>query len=141
VSEQNRNDWELEWEFLVAEAWADDVLMERLLSRPADVLTERGFPLPEGVSTEVVREPDVARIRFTAPDGNVLTLVLPPRPNDGEISESHLEVMASGKCGCGGGGVWVGWGGGGFRCGIGCGFRCGGRCGVGCGFRCGRCRC
>src|SRR5262245_59058598 len=65
VAELEGYDWELEWEFLVAEAWADADLMARLLERPADVLAERGFALPEGAGIEVAGEGDGARFRIT----------------------------------------------------------------------------
>jgi hypothetical protein len=165
VTELNKGDWELEWEFLVAEVWANDELMERLLAHPAEVLTERGFLLPEGAQLEVVREAEIIRIRITGRDGAVTTLVLPPRPDCTELTESDLDVPVSGKdcgidcgggcggCGgCGRGGFWIRWGCGGCGggCGGGCAGRCGGvcagRCGVACAGRCGgacafRCRC
>jgi len=46
MADSQGNNWELEWEFLVADAWADADLMDRLLREPAAVLHERGVNIP-----------------------------------------------------------------------------------------------
>lgn len=104
MTELSRNEWVLQWDFLVADAWADEELMARLLTSPAGVLAERGFPVPEGAHFEVVREAEIARIRITCQDGDMATLVLPSEPENGELSESDLEAVVSGKGRAGGGG-------------------------------------
>ena len=59
---------------LVADAWLDPALRQRLGHEPAAVLRERGFDLPAGVGVEVV----AAR---PAPDSPAVTyLVIPPEP-------------------------------------------------------------
>jgi len=59
---------------LVADAWLDPELTQRLRGEPAAVLRERGFDLPAGAGVEVV----AAR---PAPDSTAVTyLVIPPQP-------------------------------------------------------------
>ena len=111
-TEQARGgDWELRWGLLVADAWADEALKERLLSDPAAVLKERGITTPPNVQIKTIED-----------TANVMHLVLPMKPAEGELSEEELSTVAGGWCG-------------------GCGCRgcggCGG-CGGGCG--CGGCR-
>ena len=71
-------DWELKWELLVADAWADPALKKRLLENPAAVLKEEGLEAPYGVEVKVVESTD-----------KVLYLVLPHNPI-GELSEQEL---------------------------------------------------
>jgi len=83
-------DWELKWELLVADAWADPALKKRLLENPAVVLKERGITVPEGVQVKVVEDSD-----------KVEHLVIPTRPAEGELSEQELSSVAGGHCrGC-----------------------------------------
>ena len=101
-------DWELRWGLLVADAWADDALKQRLLSDPAAVLKERGITTPPNVQIKTIED-----------TANVMHLVLPMKPAAAELSEEELSTVAGGWCGCGGC----------YHCGCGC--RCGG-CGGGC---------
>lgn len=132
--------WELKWELLVADAWNDPALKQRLLNDPASVLNERGIKVPAGIQIKVVENSD-----------SVEHLVLPTKPEEGELSEEELETVAGGHfsglvIGCGGGGFGGGFGGcrgcgggGGCRgCG-GCGG-CGGCRGCGGGGGCRGCR-
>ena len=92
---------------LVAQAWSDESLKERLISDPAAVLAEYGIDVPEGIELRVVEDTD-----------EVCHLVLPPSPSgdllDEELTSSIGFDSFSGMCGgCGCG-----------RCGCGC-RRCG----------------
>jgi hypothetical protein len=101
-----QGNWQKQWGLLVAEAWSDLELKERLLADPAAVLTEYGIEVPEDVELRVVEDTD--QVRY---------LVLPPSPGD-DLSDEEL----------GGGGAvawcYCGLCGGCYRCG--CGSR---RCG------------
>jgi len=109
MAEQHQEDWELRWELLVADVWADPALKKRLLKDPAAVLKERGISPPKGVQVQVHEETDA-----------VMHLVIPTKPAEGELSEKELETVAGGHCG--------GYGGCGCRgCG-GCGCRGDGGC-------------
>ena len=92
---------------LVARAWSDESLKERLLAEPAAVLEEHGIDVPPGIELMVVEDTD-----------EVCHLVLPPGPS-GDLLEEELTSSIGfdsfsgvcGYCGCG-------------RCGCGC-RRCG----------------
>ncbi len=92
MAEQQSDGWEIKWELLIADAWADPELKKRLISDPATVLKERGLKPPAGVTLKVVESTE-----------SVQYLVLPPKPAGGELSEEQLESVAGGYC-CGGGG-------------------------------------
>jgi len=79
--------WDLKWELLVADAWADPKLKERLLSKPAEVFKERGIEAAAGQTIKVVEESD-----------DVLYFVLPPKPSEAELSEQQLASVAGGRC-------------------------------------------
>ncbi len=91
------------WSQLVARAWADEGLKQRLLSDPRAVLLEHGFDVPEGMEIRVLQDtPDVQH------------LVLPLSP-EGELLDEELVGTAvadsfsgicgiCGGCGCGSGG-------------------------------------
>jgi len=91
-------DWELKWDLLLADAWADPALKKRLLENPAAVLKERGIAVPEGVQIKVIEDTE-----------KVEHLVIPTAPAEGELSEQELASVAGGHCrgcrgcrGCGG---------------------------------------
>jgi hypothetical protein len=87
---EQQSDWGLKWELLVADAWDDPALKQRLLSNPETVLKERGITPPAGKKFKVEEETDV------------IYLVLPPKPAEEELSEEQLESVAGGHCGpCG----------------------------------------
>lgn len=96
---EQQSDWGLKWELLVADAWDDPALKQRLLDDPEAVLKERGITPPAGKEFKVEEESDV------------IYLVLPPKPAEEELSEEQLETVAGGHpcwppCGpppCGGG--------------------------------------
>jgi hypothetical protein len=83
------------WGRLVAEAWENRELEQRLLADPRGLLAENGIELPASLPVEVVRDDDVA------PSESVLYLPYPPPPND-ELSDAELDAVA------GGGGELVG---------------------------------
>jgi len=84
------SDWELKWELLVADAWADPALKKRLLENPTAVLKERGISVPEGVQVKVLEDSE-----------KVEHFILPTRPVESELSEEELESVAGGHCrGC-----------------------------------------
>lgn len=93
--------WQKPWGMLVAKAWSDDVLKQRLVDEPAAVLEEHGIEVPPGVQLRVVED-----------TGDVYHLVLPASPAGDLVDEDLSSSMVSwcGICGaCG-------------RCGCGCGF-------------------
>jgi Nitrile hydratase, alpha chain len=74
------------WSKLVAQAWADDRLKQRLLTNPGAVLAEHGIEVPAGV------EPRVVELT-----GDVRYFLLPPKPvSVMELSESELTSVAGG---------------------------------------------
>lgn len=115
--------WEMKWELLVADAWADPDLKQRLLKDPMGVCKERGIVPPQGMKIKIVEDTD-----------EVAHFVLPSKPSEEELSAEELESVAGGQttlcitlciggCGCRGCG--------GGPCGGGCAPPCGG-CGGGC---------
>jgi hypothetical protein len=85
-------DFEYEWSKLVAKAWDDPALKQRLLADPAGVLQEHGLSLPAGVQVKVVENTD-----------QVVHLTLPAKPSPAELSLEELDRVAGGHCrGCGG---------------------------------------
>jgi hypothetical protein len=85
---EERKNWELKWELLVADAWADPKLKERLLTNTAEVLKERGVEPPSGKTIRVVEE-----------TADTSYFVLPAKPAEAEISEEELRSVAGGWCG------------------------------------------
>ena len=100
---------ELVWSQIVARAWCDEGVMERLLSDPRSVLAEHDLEVPPGTDVAVVMGTEV---KIDDTDSTVRRFILPVGPSQ-ELMEEELggDVMA--YCGCGGCG----------RCG-GCGCRC-----------------
>ena len=83
-----QGNWQKPWGMLVAKAWSDDDLKQRLVADPAAVLAEHGVDVPPGVE-----------------------LVLPPSPAGDLIVEELTSSTgfycysgvcgACGRCGCG----------------------------------------
>lgn len=103
--------WQKQWGMLVAKAWSDEGLKQRLIEDTRAVLEEHGIEAPYDIELKVVEDSNEVR-----------HLVLPANPS-GELSDEELTcsvgydsfsgVCLSGGCrGCGG-----------CRC---------GRCGCGC---------
>ena len=97
---------ELVWGQIVARAWCDEDLMERLLSDPSAVLAEHDLDVPPGTQVEVVLGTEV-KVDDT---DTVRRFILPANPPH-ELMEEDLAGGAVAYCAaCG-------------RCG-GCGCRC-----------------
>ena len=90
--------WQKQWGQLVAKAWSDESLKQRLIEDPAAVLREFGIEAPYAVELKVVE--DTAEVRH---------LVLPPSPS-GNLADEDLggtvgyDGFSFGSFGCGGGG-------------------------------------
>ena len=78
------------WPQLVAQAWADEKLKQRLLDEPKAVLREQGIEVPEGVEVRVVE-----------PTDKLLYFLLPPKPAGDvtELTSSQLSGVAGGAKG------------------------------------------
>lgn len=82
---------------LVAKAWADDELKQRLLTEPSAVLEEHGIEVPSGIELRVVEDTD-----------EIYHLVLPASPA-GDLLDEELTSSIGfdsfsggcGGCGCG----------------------------------------
>jgi len=99
---------ELVWNQVVARAWCDEGVMERLLSDPRSVLAEHDLEVPPGTEVEVVLGTEVA-VHDT---DTVRRFILPASPSH-DLTEEDLAGGAVAYCACGACG----------RCG-GCGCRC-----------------
>jgi hypothetical protein len=73
------------WSQLVAKAWADEKLRERLLSDPMTVMEEHGLCVPPGIQVKIVQN-----------TAGVIHLPLPPKPTPAEISEEDLSQAVTG---------------------------------------------
>jgi len=69
------------WSQLVAKAWSDDALRQRLVSDPKSVMEENGLPIPPGVDVRVVENTE-----------NVVYLPLAAKPSQAELSEEDLSL-------------------------------------------------
>ena len=69
------------WSQLVAQAWADEKLKQRLIDNPAKVLKEHGMEVPAGVEIRVVENTE--KVKF---------LTLPTKP-PGELMELDASQM------------------------------------------------
>jgi hypothetical protein len=95
-----QGNWQKPWGMLVAKAWSDDDLKQRLIAEPAAVLEEHGIEVPLGVELRVVEDTD-----------DICHLVLPASPSGDLIDEdltssigfdSYSGVCGGcGRCGCG----------------------------------------
>ena len=92
--------WQKQWGLLVAQAWSDEDLKQRLIDDPANVLQEYGIDVPDDVELRVVEDTD-----------RVKHLVLPPSPSD-DLADDDLTSSPGmfcycglcggcGRCGCG----------------------------------------
>ena len=69
------------WSQLVAKAWSDEKLRERLISDPKAVMEENGLPTPPGIDVRVVENTE-----------NVIYLPLAAKPSQAELSEEDLSL-------------------------------------------------
>jgi len=70
---------------LVARAWQDAALKQRLLTNPAAVLAEAGITVPSGTEPRIVENTD-----------HVTYVVLPRQPVEGELSDEQLRQVPGG---------------------------------------------
>lgn len=77
---------EMLWAQLVAKAWDDPALMQKLLSDPSGVLKENGLLVPAGVQLKAVQNTD-----------KVVHLVIPKKPTPSELSEAELHRVAGSR--------------------------------------------
>ena len=71
---------------VIAKAWKDDGFHQELLDDPkATIEKELNVKLPEGLSVQVHEQSE-----------RVLHLLLPPRPEESELSDAQLEAVAGG---------------------------------------------
>jgi nitrile hydratase alpha subunit len=79
-------DFNRQWAELVAKAWADDGLRERLVSDPKAVMEEHGLPVPPDIDVRIVQNTE-----------NVIYLPLAKNPL-GDLSEEDLnQVVANAR--------------------------------------------
>ena len=82
-------DWQKGYAKVVAKAWSDNTYKDGLLRDPRVVLEEAGLEVPSSVELAVVEDSVEKR-----------HLVLPAKPEEGEISEETLDGVAGGWCFC-----------------------------------------
>jgi hypothetical protein len=80
-----QGDFNQQWSRLVAKAWSDDSLRQRLLSDPRSVMEENGLPIPPGKEVRIVENSE-----------NVIYLPLAAKPSQAELSEEELS-LATGR--------------------------------------------
>ena len=78
------------WSRLVAQAWADEKLKQRLIANPAAVLREHGIEVPGG------------EVRVVENTEKVSYMVLPAKPAGDvtELTSGQLSAVAGGFCCC-----------------------------------------
>jgi hypothetical protein len=81
-------DWK-KWSQLVAQAWADEKLKQRLLDEPASVLQEHGIAVPAGVEVRVVENTEKV---------SYLTLPAKPAGEVTELTSSQMRSVSGGAC-------------------------------------------
>ncbi len=78
---------------IVAKAWSDEQFKAGLMADPKTVLKENGVDVSDSVEVKVVENTD-----------NVIHFTLPPKPEEGELSDAELENVAGGSppfvCAC-----------------------------------------
>jgi hypothetical protein len=84
---------DLLWSQIVARAWCDEGLKQRLLSDPRNVLAEHGIDVPEGIEVKVAEGEDVKVVEH--PD-RVLHFTFPLNPPDDLMDEDLLGGVMAG---------------------------------------------
>src|SRR5262245_10791514 len=85
---------DLLWSQLVAHAWCDETLMQRLRSNPRTVLAEHGMEVPEDMEVQVVEGAEVAIVQR---QDSVRCFTFPLRPPD-DLSDEDLVVSPLAGC-------------------------------------------
>jgi len=85
VSTHLQEDFAKLWAQLVAKAWTDDKLRERLISDPQTVLEENGLSVPPGLEVRIVENTE-----------GIIYLPLPPKPSPAELSDEDLSQAVAG---------------------------------------------
>jgi hypothetical protein len=81
-----QGDFNTLWAQLVAKAWEDDKLKQRLLQDPRAVMAEHGLPVPPGVNVKVVQN-----------DESTIYLPLAQKPALSELSEHDLSLAKASR--------------------------------------------
>ena len=81
---------------VIAQAWSDDTYKAKLLGNPRTALAEAGIEVPADID-----------ITVTEQKPGEMHLVLPPRPDEGEVSDEMLQTVAGGFCSCCCGEAWA----------------------------------
>src|SRR3954468_23059845 len=78
---------------IVAKAWADQSLRQRLLDEPGAVFEQEGIDIPAGVNVQVIENTK-----------ENWYFILPGKPEnlEGELSDEQLAGVAGGAVACGG---------------------------------------
>jgi hypothetical protein len=82
---QDDTDMKAAFAKVIAKSWNDPAYKTRLMSNPAAVLAEGGVKVPTGVKVNVVES---TRENWT--------LVIPPAPTSGELSDEALRGASGG---------------------------------------------
>ena len=83
MTERNQTDVEAR---LIAKAWKDETFKQALISDPkATIENELGTKFADGLDVQVHEQTE-----------NTVHLVLPPKPKEGELSDSESEAVAGG---------------------------------------------
>jgi nitrile hydratase alpha subunit len=80
TTKSHRVELQRKWNQIVAKAWHDDGLRQRLLTDPASVLAEHGMDLPAGVT---------AKVHESTPSEYHLVIPLRPAREIADLQASH----------------------------------------------------
>lgn len=88
---QDWKTWEVRVSELIARAWLDESLYERLVHNPLGTLREEGFEIADFVEVQVNQHPGaVPVLRGTEGETVIYELPLPPKPDDLNIDQLRL---------------------------------------------------
>jgi hypothetical protein len=97
---QDWKTWEREVSKLIAKAWMNEELYERLAQDPAGTLAEAGLILEDFVTVEINRNPNAVPVLRAGENGKVIyELPLPAKP--ASVSDSELRAWVEGRSGVG----------------------------------------
>jgi hypothetical protein len=93
-----------DYSMLLASVWSSDEELAKLLADPTRYATDKGLPVAEGATVEVLRTPgdtmprkdEVARSWTGTPGRHVLHLPETPPIDLGELTEAELDSVAAG---------------------------------------------